>query len=106
MTSGKVVFVVTIIHRKGNAMYDPDDDELFEEGWMNAMMYIAIRMTAAFGTMGTIAPMPRIMRRRKRSIGIHTNMNFRGDTVATRHGREFEQGKGRMAPTGKRRLLR
>ena len=32
-------------------------------------------------------------------------MNFRGDTVATRQGREFEQGKGRMAPTGKSRLL-
>ena len=31
-------------------------------------------------------------------------MNFRGDTVATRQGREFERGKGRMAPTGKRRL--
>ena len=32
-------------------------------------------------------------------------MNFRGDTVATRQGREFERGKGRMAPTGKSRLL-
>jgi len=31
-------------------------------------------------------------------------MNFRGDTVATRQGREFEQGKGRMASKGKRRL--
>ena len=35
MTSGKVVFVVTIIHRKGNAMYDPEDGKLFEEGWMH-----------------------------------------------------------------------
>lgn len=41
----------------------------------------------------------------KKCAGGNDN-NFRGDTVATRQGREFEQGKGRMAPTGKRRLLR
>jgi hypothetical protein len=32
-TSGKVVFVVTIIQR--NAVYDAGDAELFEERWMN-----------------------------------------------------------------------
>ena len=62
---------------------------------MDTMCIVTMR-TAAFGTMGTIVQMPRITRRRKRSIGIHTNMNFRGNTVATRQGREFERGKGRM----------
>ena len=33
-----------------------------------------------------------------------TNMNFRGDTVATRQGRESEREEGRMAPKGNRRL--
>ena len=87
-------------------MYDTEDESCSKKVSGMVMMYIATRRTAAFGTTGTIALMPRTMKRPKQSIGIRTNMNFRGDTVATRQGREFERGKGRMAPTGKRRLLR
>ncbi len=83
-------------------MYDPDD-ELFEEGWMNGHDVYRDHEDGGIWYDG-IAPMPRTMKRPRWSIGIHTNMNFRGDTVATRRGREFEREEGRMAPTGKRRL--
>ena len=70
---------------------------------MDTMCIVTMR-TAAFGMMGTIVQMPRITRRRKRSTGTHINRNFRGDTVATCQGREYEREEGRMASKGKRRL--
>ena len=66
-----------------------------------AMMSIVTRRTAAFGMMGTTAPMPLTMKRRRWNIGTRIDkMNFRGDTVATRRGREFERDKGRMETGG------
>ena len=59
-------------------MYDPEDDELFEEGWLNGHEVCREHdddLGTAFGLTGTMPRMRATMRKRKWSTGIRIEIS-------------------------------